>query len=257
MTKRTKPTTEDLEKNELYRQLQEEIERLKAELSEKKTIINRAKDITPVVRPRTNRAFKFLEDVGMGLSRVADGWILECGELRRKFKRLSTTWELVTTDGLESAHIFINEPIKKRVIISLPTPTISPLIIDKGLSTDEKIKLLTSSAIALPPSMAQSLTDFSLEQITSALGYYKLAVAKGKEIKSAAGWLLKCLKEEWYKNFVPEAPAYTPKIFIAADLPSVEAVPMPANFWDKAKNNLKGLISDRAQERLDNMGVPF
>ncbi len=34
----TKPTTEDLEKNDLYRQLLEENERLKAELSEKATI---------------------------------------------------------------------------------------------------------------------------------------------------------------------------------------------------------------------------
>ena len=128
----TKPTTEDLEKNELYRQLLEEIKRLKAELREKKTIINRAKDISPVVRPRANRAFKFLEDIGMGLSRVADGWILECGELRRKFKRLSTTWELVTTDGLETKHIFISEPIKKRAVVKLHAPTIKPPVIDKG-----------------------------------------------------------------------------------------------------------------------------
>ena len=49
----TKPTTEDEEKNELYRQLLEENERLKAELSEKKTIINRAKDISPVVPGQT------------------------------------------------------------------------------------------------------------------------------------------------------------------------------------------------------------
>ena len=193
----------------------------------------------------------------MGLSRVADGWILECGELRRKFKRLSTTWELVTTDGLEIKHIFINEPIKKRVIISLPAPTISPLVIDKGSPASEKIKLIEKSAIALPESMNQSLQSFSLEQITSALGYYKATVAKGKHFKSAAGWLLKCLKEEWYKNFVPEAPAFVPKIFTAADLPSVEAVPMPANFWENAKSNLNGLVTSITQERLDNMIIPF
>ena len=250
------PTKEE-SMDELYRRLLEENEKLKAELSEKKTIINRAKDISPVVRPRTNRAFKFLADIGMGLSQVKGGWILERGELRRKFKRLSTVWELLTTNGLEIKHIFINEPIKKRVVISLPARAISPLVIDKGLSNDEKIKLIEKSAIALPESMNQSLQSFSLEQITSALGYYKATIAKGKEIKSAAGWLLKCLKEEWYKNFIPEAPAFVPKIFTAQDLPSVEAVPMPANFWENAKTNLKGLVSDHAQEQLDNLGVPF
>ena len=253
----TKPESARESMDEKCRQQLEEIERLKAELREKKTIINRAKDISPVVRPRANRAYKFLEDVGMSLSRVADGWILECGELRRKFKRLSTTWELVTTDGLEIKHIFINEPIKKRVVISLMSPTISPPARDKDLSTDEKIKLIESSAIALSPSMRQNLTGFTLEQITSALGYYKATINKGKEIKSAAGWLLKCLKEEWYKNFIPEAPAYSPKIFTAADLPSVEAVRFPENFWDMARSNLNGLVSNSTQERLDNLGVPF
>lgn len=241
---------------EQYRQLQEENEKLKAELSEKKTIINRAKDISPVVRPRANRAFKFLEDVGMGLSRVADGWILECGELRRKFKRLSTTWELVTTDGLEIKHIFINEPIKKRVIISLPARAISPPARDKDSSTDEKIKLIEKYAIALPESMNQSLQSFSLEQITSALGYYKATVAKGKEIKSAAGWLLKCLKEGWYKNFVPASPTYSTKIFTVADLPDVEVAPMPKNWREMVLAYTPGETRDRVQQCLDNL-VPY
>lgn len=195
---------------EKYRQLLEENERLKAELSEKKTIINRAKDITPVVRPRANRVFKLLGDVGMALSRVTSGWILERGELSRKFKRLSTTWELVTTDGLGINDIFINEPVKKVTVISMPDLAIKPPVID-ALSNDEKIKLIEKSAIALgrtqdfafSPSMRQNLQDFSLEQITSALGYYKAAINKGKEINSAAGWLLKCL------NFTLTASTWT------------------------------------------------
>ncbi|PSB33771.1 hypothetical protein [Chlorogloea sp. CCALA 695] len=247
---------------EHYRQLLEENERLKAELREKKTIINRAKDISPVVRPRANRVFKL--DVGMALSRVTGGWILECGELRRKFKRLSTTWELVTTNGLEIKHIFINEPIKKRAVVSLPAPTISPLVIDKDSSTDEKIKLIEKCAIAVPTSIAQSLKDFSLEQVSAALGYYKATIAKGKEIKSATGWLLKCLKEEWYKNFVPEAPAYSPKIFTVANLPDVEVVPMPKNWREMVLAALPGETRDsasalaklRVQQRLDNL-VPY
>lgn len=237
---------------EKYQRLQEENEKLKAELREKKTIINRAKDITPVVRPRVNRVFKFIGDVGMGLSRVADGWILEHGELRRKLKRLSTAWELVTTDGLELKDIFINERAKKLAVVSMPETL--PPVIDADLSTLEKIKLFESYAIALSDSMANSLKDFSLEQVTLALGYYKATIAKGKEIKSASGWLLKCLKEEWYKNFVPEAPAYTPKIFTVADLPVVEAARFPSDFWSNVRSHIQG--EDRIAERLDSL-VPF
>ncbi len=241
---------------EQHRQLQEENEKLKAELREKKTIINRAKDISPVVRPRANRAFKFLEDVGMGLSRVADGWILECGELRRKFKRLSTTWELVTTDGLEIKHIFINEPVKKRAVVERSAPAIKPPVIDADLSTLEKIKLIETNAIFVPTSIAQSLKDFSLEQVSAALGYYKATIAKGKEIKSATGWLLKCLKEEWYKNFIPEAPAYSPKIFTVADLPDVEVAPMPKNWREMVLATLPGETRDSVQQCLDKL-VPY
>ncbi len=236
---------------EKYRQLQEEHEKLKAELREKKTIINRAKDITPVVRPRVNRVFKFIGDVGMGLSRASDGWILEHGELRRKLKRLSTAWELVTTDGLELKDIFINESAKKLAVVSMPQ--MLPPVID-AVSTLEKIKLFESYAIALSDSMANSLKDFSLEQVAKALDYYKATIAKGKEIKSATGWLLKCLKEEWYKNFVPEAPAYTPKIFTVADLPQVEAARFPSDFWEKARSHIQG--EARLAERLDEL-IPY
>ncbi len=241
---------------EKYRRLLEENEKLKDELNEKQTIINRAKDITPVVRPRTNRVFKVLWDVGMGLSRVADGWILEQGELRRKFKRLSTVWELLTNARNRKCDIFINELAQKRAVISMPAPISAPPVIDADLSTLEKIKLFESYAIALSGSMANSLKDFSLEQVTAALGYYKATIAKGKEIKSATGWLLKCLKEEWYKNFVPEPSPYTPKIFTAADLPQVEAARFPSDFWSKARSHVRGEAGDRLQQRLDNL-VPY
>ncbi|WP_009632454.1 hypothetical protein [Synechocystis sp. PCC 7509] len=242
---------------EKYRQLLEENERLKAELREKKTIINRARDITPIVRPKTNRVFKILGDVGMGLSRVADGWILEAGELSRKLKRLSTVWELVTTEGLELKDIFINERVQKLAVVSMPMPMPTSPVINQENSTEEKIKLIEKYAIALPPTSANSLKDFSIEQITKSLDYYKAAIAKGKEIQSAAGWLFKCLKEEWYKNFIPEAPAYTPKIFTVADLPDIEVAPIPKNWREMVLASLSGEVRDRIQERLNALGVPY
>jgi len=247
----TKPTIEE-SMDEKYRQLLEENEKLKAELSEKKTIINRAKDITPVVRPRVNRVFKVLWDVGMGLSRVTDGWILEFGNQFRKFKRLSTVWELLTSDGVGIKDIFINPPQAKRAVISLPRA--QPPI--DAASTEEKIKLIESYAIALNPSVAQNFKDFSIEQVATALDYYKATIAKGKEIKSATGWLLKCLKEEWYKNFVPVVPAYTPKIFTVADLPEVEVAPIPKNWREMVRFHLPGEGCERVQQRLDNL-VPY
>lgn len=209
-----------------------ENKKIAAELSKAKTTINRAKDITPVVRPRANRVFKLLEDVGMGLSRVADGWILEWRSQFRKFKRLSTVWELLTRDGLEIEQIFINnEPTQKRTVISLPAPATHTDL------SEETRSLIESHAIALSPSMAQSLLEFSPQQVTLALDYYKATIAKGKEIKSAAGWLLKCLKEQWYSRFVPEPSPYSNKIFTRADLPEVEVAPMPKNFWEMARNH--------------------
>ena len=104
--------------------------------------------------------------------------------------------------------------------------------------------------------MAQSIAPFSLEQITSALGYYKATVAKGKEIKSATGWLFKCLKEGWYKNFVPVAPTYSTKIFTVADLPDVEVAPMPKNWREMVLAYTPGETRDRVQQCLDNL-VPY
>ncbi|MBW4665367.1 MAG: hypothetical protein KME01_14395 [Chroococcus sp. CMT-3BRIN-NPC107] len=241
---------------EKYRQLQEENEKLKAELSEKKTIINRAKDITPVVRPRVNRVFKFLGDVGMGLSRVKGGWILEQGELRRRLKRLSTAWELVTSDGFVLKDIFINEQVKKLLLVSMPAPETLPPVIDADLSTEEKVKLIEKSAIAVSDSMTQSIAPFSLEQVAKALDYYKATIAKGKEIKSATGWLLKCLKEEWYNSVVPEPSPYASKIITADSLPHVEVARFPSDFWEKARSRLREKIDERLQQRLDTL-VPY
>ena len=244
------------------RRLEREVADLRTELKEQKQVIARAKDARPIKRSPFLRVLKLVRNACMDLKRVTGGWLLTFGNNERKFKRLNQVWDLFIADDWVLSEIFnpVTPPKQSRVkapkpILPVRYPSIAPAKSDS--STEEKIALCTKCAIALPDSMAQSLKDFSLEQVTAALGYYKATINKGKEIKSATGWLLKCLKEEWYLNFVPEAPAYSPKIFTAQDLPSVEAVPMPANFWDQAKSNLKGLISDRTSERLDNLGVPF
>ena len=252
------------------RRLEREVADLRAELKEQKLIVARAKDARPIKRSPFLRVLLLVRNACMDLKRVTGGWLLTFGNNERKFKRLGQVWDLFIADDWVLSEIFnpVAPPKRDRVLVPKPilparypsiAPAISVIANDKSSDSgaEEKIKLIEKAAIALPESMNQSLQSFSLEQITSALGYYKATVAKGKEIKSAAGWLLKCLKEEWYKNFIPEAPAYSPKIFTAADLPSVEAVRFPENFWDMARSNLNGLVSNSTQERLDNLGVPF
>ena len=259
------------------RRLEREVADLRTE-KEQKQIVARAKDARLIKRSPFLRVLRLVQSACMDLKRVAGGWLLTFGNNERKFKRLNQVWGLFIADDWVLREIFNPPPPPKRDRVLFPKPilparhySIAPLACAKPVtgracaiannrgdsSTDEKIKLIEKSAINLPESMNQSIAPFSLEQITSALDYYKATINKGKEIKSATGWLLKCLKEEWYLNFVPQAPAYSPKIFTCNDLPSVEAVPMPANFWDQAKNNLNGLVSDRTSERLDNLIVPF
>lgn len=244
------------------RRLEREVEDLRAELKEQKQIVARAKDARPIKRSPFLRVLKLVQGACMDLKRDRNGWLLEFGNHSRKFKRLNQVWDLFIADDWVLSEIFNQVPPPKRDRISVPKPILPKRYPPEAPAkcandTEEKIKLLETNAIALPESMAQSIAPFSLEQISCALGYYKATVTKGKEIKSAAGWLLKCLKEEWYKNFVPEAPVYSPKIFTAQDLPSVEAVRFPENFWEMARSNLNGLVSNSTQERLDNLGVPF
>ena len=252
------------------RRLEREVADLRTELKEQKQIVARAKDARPIKRSPFLRVLKLVQSACMDLKRVAGGWLLTFGNNERKFKRLNQVWDLFIADDWVLSEIFnpVAPPKRDRVLVPKPIlparyPSIAPLACaianDKSSDSgaEEKIKLLATNAILLPESMAKSIAPFSLEQITSALGYYKATVAKGKEIKSAAGWLLKCLKEEWYLNFVLEAPRYSSAIITAADLPVVEAVPMPANFWEMARSNLNGLVTDFTSERLDNLSVPF
>ncbi len=250
------------------RRLEREVADLRAELKEQKQIIARAKDARPIKRSPFLRVLKLVQGACMDLKRVAGGWLLELGNQARLFKKLSQVWDLFTTDDWVLSEIFNPPPPQKRDRVLVPKPILPvryPVIAPAqkvvasssvDLSIEEKIKLIESYAIALPPSMAQNLKDFSLEQVTKALGYYKATIAKGKEIKSATGWLLKCLSEQWYKNFVPEAPAYSSKIITASDVPHVEAAPFPSNFWEMAAAASGANVSDRIQERLDKL-VPY
>lgn len=221
------------------RRLEREVEDLRAELKEQKQIVARAKDARPIKRSPFLRVLKLVRNACMDLKRVANGWLLEFAGQTRLFKKLGQVWDLFTTDDWVLSEIFNPPPPPKRSRVAVPKPILPvryPVIAPKANDAEEKIALCTKNAIALSEGMAQSLKDFSLEQITLALGYYKATIAKGKEIKSATGWLLKCLKEEWYKNFVPEASPYAPKIFTAADLPVVEVARFPSDFWEKARS---------------------
>lgn len=252
------------------RRLEREVADLRAELKEQKQIIARAKDARPIKRSPFLRVLKLARGACMDLKRVAGGWLLELGNQCRKFKKLSQVWDLFTTDDWVLSEIFNPPPAPKRDRVLVPKPILPvryPVIApaqkvvassSMDLSTEEKIKLIESYAIALPPQVAQNIADFSLEQVKIALDYYKATIAKGKEIKSATGWLLKCLKEQWYKDFVPEPSPYSSKIITAADLPEVEAARFPSNFWQMAqKAAASSVMSDRARERLDQLSVPF
>lgn len=94
-------------------QTQEELEaendRLRKELAEARTALRRAKDPTPVKRPSFKRLIALVKDACMEISKIASGWELRFGKLKRRFRFLREMWEIFTEDWLLS-EVFPPEP---------------------------------------------------------------------------------------------------------------------------------------------------
>ena len=84
-----------------------EAEELKEELKEAKTIINRAKDINPFLRPNSSRVRRLVRAACMDLEKVAGGWLLSMGSrVKRKFKSLMQIWLIFTQENWYLGEIF-------------------------------------------------------------------------------------------------------------------------------------------------------
>lgn len=144
------------------RRLEREVEDLRAELKEQKQIVARAKDARPIKRSPFLRVLKLVQGACMDLKRERNGWLLEFGNLKRKFKRLNQVWDLFISDDWVLSEIFnpVTPPKRDRVlapkpILSVRYPSIAPSppevanVRRSDSSTDEKIKLIATAAIQL------------------------------------------------------------------------------------------------------------
>lgn len=85
----------------------EEAKELKEELKEAKTIINRAKDANPFLRPNSSRVRRLVRAACMDLEKVAGGWLLSMGSrVKRKFKSLMQIWLIFTQENWYLGDIF-------------------------------------------------------------------------------------------------------------------------------------------------------
>lgn len=101
-----------------------EAEELKEQLKEAKTIINRAKDINPFLRPNSSRVRRLVRAACMDLEKVAGGWLLSMGSrVKRKFKSLMQIWLIFTQENWYLGDIF---PETSGPTPAPSTPTAAP-----------------------------------------------------------------------------------------------------------------------------------
>lgn len=63
---------------------------------------------------------------------------------------------------------------------------------------NEKLDLVDSALIALNPQLKRELMNYTLEQVSSAVDHYRAAKREKGERSNPAGWLIECLRGQWW-----------------------------------------------------------
>lgn len=119
-------------------ELRAENERLRRELAASQATIRRAKDATPVQRPSRKRVVQLVRDACMELARVAGGWELRLGNLKRRFRFLKQIWEILTADDWSLGEIFPPDG-KGKALPRLPKryPVLAPWLPFQSVSAEQ------------------------------------------------------------------------------------------------------------------------
>ena len=96
---------------EQHKELEQENQLLKKDLDSAKQIIQRAKDISPVMRLSLKRVVRLAHHACMDVQRTVGGWILRMGSKARKFRRLADIWDLISVDEFILSEIFPPEKL--------------------------------------------------------------------------------------------------------------------------------------------------
>lgn len=105
----------------------------------------------------------------------------------------------------------------------------------------EKVRLVQCAGVKLTPQLEQILSRYTVAVVRCAVDYYRAKQPTG-ECKNPAGWLVECLKGQWWLDTAPPDATYPYSNVITADSDEArDVVPMPQNI----RNTLQLLLKRR------------